>query len=93
MARQLLTAGQDLSGSPRTENDMGSLLLPPECAEDFEMRFAPLSGRGRALAFPCDPSGQVDCDRLAPDVLRTYLYARAMIGREFGWPSVCRRER
>lgn len=54
----------------------------------FEVRFQSLFNEGRALVFPCDASGQVDLDALGPQALGNYLYARAMVGREFATPSV-----
>lgn len=68
---------------------MSPLSPLPHPPAAFEMQFMPLNARGRALSFPCDPHGQVDCDQLSPAALRSYLYARAMIGREFGLPRVC----
>ena len=52
------------------------------------LRFRSLSREGRGLAFPCDPQGQVNLDALSRAALNNYLYARAVMGREFAWPSV-----
>jgi hypothetical protein len=54
----------------------------------FELRFDPLAGTGQALVFPCDAKGQVDMNALSSRALRDYLFARALIGREFGRPAV-----
>ena len=54
----------------------------------FELRFASLSGTGRALSFPCDANGSVHMDSLSERALNNYLLARALMGREYGWPSV-----
>ena len=54
----------------------------------FELRFPSLSGTGRALSFPCDASGSVRMDSLSERALNNYLLARALMGREYGWPSV-----
>jgi len=54
----------------------------------FELRFPPLSGTGRALSFPCDASGSVHMDSLSERARNNYLLARALMGREYGWPSV-----
>lgn len=43
---------------------------------------------GRGYAFPCDPAGEVDLDRLNERARNNYLYARAMVGRELSWPAV-----
>jgi hypothetical protein len=53
-----------------------------------EIRFRSLFHEGRALSFPCDPQGHVDLDALSPRSLGNYLYARAMVGREFSTPAV-----
>lgn len=57
-------------------------------ATSYEIRFCSLFQEGRALSFPCDREGHVDLDALSPKVLGNYLYARAMVGREFASPSV-----
>ncbi|SCK13804.1 hypothetical protein VAR608DRAFT_0824 [Variovorax sp. HW608] len=54
----------------------------------FELRFPSLSGTGRDLSFPCDASGLVQMDRLSARALNNYLLARALLGRDYGWPSV-----
>ena len=54
----------------------------------FELRFPSLSGTGRALSFPCDASGSVHMDSLSARALNNYLLARALMGRDYGWPSV-----
>jgi len=54
----------------------------------YEVRFQSLFQPGRALSFPCDREGHVDIDALSVEAKRNYLYARAMIGREFSTPSV-----
>jgi hypothetical protein len=54
----------------------------------FELRFQSLFDSGRGYAFPCDPQGQVDMDRLSDRARNNYLYARAMVGRELAVPAV-----
>jgi hypothetical protein len=54
----------------------------------FELRFDPLAGTGPALVFPCDAKGQVDMNALSSRALCDYLFARALIGREFDRPAV-----
>jgi hypothetical protein len=54
----------------------------------YEVRFQSLFQEGRALTFPCDPHGRVDMDALTPKAKRNYLFARAMVGREFATPAV-----
>jgi hypothetical protein len=57
-------------------------------ASAFEIRFQSLFNPGRALAFPCDPEGHVDLDAVSERARDNYLFARAMIGREYAWPEV-----
>jgi hypothetical protein len=54
----------------------------------FEIRYASLFALGRALAFPCDAKGRVDIDALTARACANYLYARAMVGRDYALPSV-----
>ena len=59
-----------------------------ESAAQFEIRFPSLFQEGRGFAFPCDPAGRVDLDALSERGRSNYLFARAMVGREFSTPSV-----
>jgi hypothetical protein len=54
----------------------------------FELRFRSLFQEGRALAFACDADGRIDLDRLTDRSRERYLYARALVGREFAQPEV-----
>lgn len=60
-------------------------------SRSFEIRFASLFAEGRALAFPCDAKGSVDLDSLPSRARDNYLYARALIGRDFSRPQLCER--
>jgi hypothetical protein len=53
-----------------------------------QLRFRSLFQDGRALSFPCDAAGQVPLDALGERLRHNYLYARAVIGREFFLPEV-----
>lgn len=57
----------------------------------FELRFDSLFTEGRGLAFPCDAQGHVDLDALSERARCNYLYARAVVGREFLTPAVRQR--
>lgn len=57
-------------------------------ATGYEIRFTSLFREGRGLAFPCDAKGHVDLDDLSEPARNNYLYARALVGREFSTPSV-----
>ena len=54
----------------------------------FEIRFRSLFHEGRGYAFPCDAAGHVNLDALTERGRCNYLFARAMVGREFATPSV-----
>jgi hypothetical protein len=61
--------------------------LPPSPA-GFEIRFESLYQAGKCLAFPCDEKGHVEMDTLSERARMNYLYARALMGREFAAPAV-----
>ena len=54
----------------------------------YELRFDSLFNGGRGLTFPCDDRGQVYMDTLSERALSNYLYARAVVGREYSHPVV-----
>jgi hypothetical protein len=60
----------------------------PTAANRYELRFESLFHPGRALMFPCDERGWVALDDLSERARRNYLYARAVVGREFATPAV-----
>ena len=53
-----------------------------------ELRFASIHQAGRGLVIPCDAAGQVDLDALTERLRNAYLGARALIGREYLFPSI-----
>jgi hypothetical protein len=55
---------------------------------NYEIRFNSLF-RGHGLCFPCDEKGQVELDALSDRARENYLYARAVVGVEFAYPTVC----
>lgn len=59
---------------------------------DHELRFPSLFNPGRALSFPCDERGCVELDALSEPARRNYLFARAVVGREFATPQVVPRQ-
>lgn len=64
-----------------------SNLAAAACAR-HELRFRSLFHEGRALAFACDAEGRIDLDRLSDRARERYLYARALVGRDFAAPEV-----
>lgn len=54
----------------------------------YEIRYQPLSKGGLALSFPCDERGHVHLDALSEHARNSYLYARAVVGREYARPAV-----
>jgi hypothetical protein len=67
---------------------MKSRLTQAQCSAPFEIRFQSLFNEGRGLAFPCDAGGRVDMDALSDRGRCNYLFARAMVGREFATPDI-----
>ena len=61
---------------------------PAAAAMAYELRFESLFQPGRALAFPCDERGRVTLDDLSDRARSNYLYARAVVGREYATPAV-----
>lgn len=61
-----------------------------QTTSSHELRFQHLHSAERCYAFPCDAQGHVDMDTLSERMLNTYLYARALMGRETAAPVVCR---
>lgn len=57
-------------------------------SSQFQLTFRSLFDSGRGFAFPCDPKGHVDLDRMTERARNNYFYARAMIGRELAYPAV-----
>lgn len=64
---------------------------PMPFSDDYELRFESLFQAGRALAFPCDARGGVSLDALSERARQNYLFARAVVGRDFANPIVLRR--
>ena len=60
----------------------------PRQGPRYEIRFCSLFKEGRALAFPCDSQGHVELDALSERARHNYLYARALVGREYATPAV-----
>lgn len=58
------------------------------CLPAYELRFDSLFHPGRALSFPCDAQGCVALDGLGERARSNYLFARAVVGREFATPQV-----
>ena len=54
----------------------------------FQLFFRSLFQRDQGFAFPCDPQGGVDLDRMSERARNNYFYARAMVGRELSFPAV-----
>lgn len=53
-----------------------------------ELHFASLYALGREIVIPCDATGLVDMGSLPGRMRDTYLGARAMIGRDYAYPTV-----
>jgi hypothetical protein len=57
-------------------------------ATGYEIRFQSLFRAGRAVSFPCDAQGRVELDALSERARLAYLYARALVGRDYAAPAV-----
>ena len=67
------------------------MVAPTTPTATFELRFDSLFVEGRGLSFPCDVQGRVQIDALSDRARHNYLFARAVVGREFRTPAVrCR---
>jgi hypothetical protein len=78
MAARCRTEEQAMMGASESGVRNGAYLL----------RYRSLFEDGRGLAFPCDARGLVDLDSLTQRARDNYLYARAVVGRDFGLPEV-----
>ena len=54
----------------------------------FEVRYQSLFHSGRALAFLCDSEGHVELDDFSEHARVNYLFARAMVGRDYDLPRI-----
>lgn len=52
------------------------------------LRFDSLFHPGRGIVVPCDGQGRVDLDTLSDRMRTAYFGARAMVGREYAYPTV-----
>jgi hypothetical protein len=76
------------SDAHRRQTGHECTLLTLSEAAHFELRFQSLIDAGRPYAFPYDAAGHVDMDSLSDTARESYLYARAVVGREFSVPAV-----
>jgi hypothetical protein len=53
---------------------------------NYQLCFRSLFQAGRGYAFPCDEAGRVDMDSLSDRARANYLYARAVVGRDYASP-------
>jgi hypothetical protein len=60
----------------------------PVSGNTHQIRFQSLHHEGRALAFPCDAQGHVELDALSDRARHNYLFARAVVGREYAYPAI-----
>jgi hypothetical protein len=59
-----------------------------EATASHELRFVSLHHPGRGVAVPCDEHGQVDLTSLTERLRVAYFGARAMVGRDYAFPTV-----
>ncbi|WP_372662770.1 hypothetical protein [Hydrogenophaga sp.] len=53
-----------------------------------QLLFASLFNPGRGVSIPCDADGAVDLNELSERLRNAYLGARALVGREYAFPTV-----
>ena len=61
-------------------------------APDYELRYQSRLDAARCCTFPCDAAGRVDMDALSDRARDNYLYARAVVGREYLMPAITLRQ-
>ena len=66
--------------------------IQAQSGSTHQIRFQSLHHEGRALAFPCDARGHVELDALSDRARHNYLFARAVVGREFAYPAILSNE-
>jgi hypothetical protein len=61
----------------------------PAAAEPaHQLRFVSLFDPGRGVSVPCDAQGEVNMNDLTERLKNAYLGARALVGREYAFPTV-----
>ena len=60
----------------------------PTIEYTYQLLFESLFHAGRALSFPCDSVGRVSLDELSERARDNYLFARAVVGRDYSVPIV-----
>ena len=56
-----------------------------------ELRFVHRRNHQQSLVFPCNATGHVDLDALDERSRNRYLFARALMGRDYAFPVVAAR--
>jgi len=67
---------------------MSNPLPSVESIARYELRFQSLFHSGRALAFPCDPQGEVHWDTMTEGARASFLRAQGSVGREWASPAI-----
>jgi hypothetical protein len=63
-------------------------VIATEAKFPHRLRFTSLHNRGRGVSIPCDVGGKVDLDGLPERLRLAYVGARAMVGRDYSFPTV-----
>jgi hypothetical protein len=69
-------------------NFQNSSSVPPVGEPAHQLRFVSLFDPGRGMSVPCDAKGRVNMDDLTERLKNAYLGARALVGREYAFPTV-----
>jgi hypothetical protein len=81
-------------GGSSADNEVSLMNSQPQVMGDqaraasYELRFDSAYKPGRGVSIPCDDAGRVDLDALSERLRTAYLGARAMVGREYLYPTV-----
>jgi hypothetical protein len=62
--------------------------LPAAAEPAHQLRFVSLFDPGRGVSVPCDAQGGVNMNDLTERLKNVYLGARALVGREYAFPTV-----
>jgi hypothetical protein len=87
-ATQFPSAGDDPAQRQANQETAMQPTSTTQASAHYEIRFQSLFREGRALSFPCDREGRVDLDKVNDRLRNSYLFARAMLGREYAMPVV-----
>ncbi len=69
-------------------NSQNCPAVPAAGEPAHQLRFISLFDPGRGVSVPCDAQGAVNMNDLTERLKNAYLGARALVGREYAFPTV-----